>query len=109
MWYLRVQFLEVGINEPLLRDLHELAAGLDEIPLAFKRSEIDLLDNLDGKSNTRDGWCSIAGDDGAFFREAGPRHESTKLGFVGQRAVLVRLNVDAAEYGRHPANRDRCY
>jgi hypothetical protein len=77
---LRVQFLEIGINKPLLHHFDKLVIALDEVPLALQRAIVDLPNNLNSESNARRFGC---GGDGAFSRVLGPSHEGAELWFVG--------------------------
>lgn len=95
--HLRVQFLEIGIDEPLLGYFHEGLAGLGEVALAFKRAVVDLLDELDCESHIIRVRRIISRSDGAFLGVLGPCYEGAELAFVGEGAVLVGFGVGAAE------------
>jgi hypothetical protein len=69
--YLRVQFLEVGINEPLLGYFDEsVIAGSGKIALAVERTKVGLLDDLDCECDIGSGRKVIS--DVAFFGIGSP-------------------------------------
>jgi hypothetical protein len=99
-----VQLLEVGVDKPLFCDLEILViytTALDEVPLALKRTVVDLFDDLDGQGGGGSLRRCFAGRNGALFGIVCPSHEDSELGLVGQGAVLVWLNVGATKDGRH--------
>jgi hypothetical protein len=95
--HVRVQFLEVGINEPLLGHLDEVAVALDEVALAFERAVIDLLDDLDGESDVVSVWRSVVGCNSGFFGVGGPGHEVAELRLVREDAILEGLDAGTAK------------
>lgn len=78
---LRTQLLEVGADEPLLRHFHKLASFtmLDKVALAFERSEVDLLHDLDGKRNIVSSRSGFGRGDGGLLRVRCPVHEGSEL------------------------------
>jgi hypothetical protein len=56
--YVRIHFLEIRINNPLLRHFDKLAAALDEVALTLQWTVVHLLDELYGEGDARDqGKC----------------------------------------------------
>lgn len=106
----RVQLLEIGLDEIILRDLNELV-GLDphKVPLTLKRPKIDLADQLYdelgchfNKVNTACGWCSLR----VGF---GPIHELNELGLMGEALGAIRLDGVTAEKSRHNEDTDAVF
>ena len=96
---IRIQFLEIRINDPLLRYFDKVAAALDEVAFTLQRTVVDLLDELDGESYA--GRVGGRGANGGCLRVLGPGGESLHFGFVGEGAGFVGGGVGAAEYGEH--------
>jgi hypothetical protein len=100
-WHLRVQFLRVGINEPLLCHFDEFVLVFDEVSLALQRAVVDLLDELEGKGDVGSFGGVICTGNCTCSRKFRPCHEGTELVFVGQGSVLVGLSVGATKEGGH--------
>jgi hypothetical protein len=98
---LRVQFLKVGVNEPLLRHFNKLVSTIDKVPLALEWAVVDLPHELDGECDTGGLRCVVCSGHSTLFGILRPGHEGSELEFMGQYFVLVGLGVGAAEDGRH--------
>jgi hypothetical protein len=103
--FLRVELLEVRVNEPLLGDLDEYTIGAsNKVSLAIKWTVVGLLYNLDCEHNVGSRRQRIRGDDVALLGVVSPSHEGRELGFVGQDAVPVSLSIGTTKDRRHGCN-----
>jgi hypothetical protein len=100
--FLRVELLEVRVNEPLLGDLDEYTIrASNKVSLAIKWAVVGLLDNLDCKHDVGSRRRRIRGYDVALLGVVSPSHEGLELGFVGQDAVPVSLSIGTTKDRRH--------
>lgn len=106
----RVQLLEIGLDEIILRDLNELVGlGAHKVPLTLKRPKVDLADQLYdeigchfNKVNTACGWCSL----GVGF---GPIYELNELGLMREPLGAIGLDGVTAEKRRHDEDTDAVF
>jgi hypothetical protein len=106
----RVQLLEIGLDEIILRDLDELVClGAHKVPLTLKRSEVDLADELHGEFGCHCDKVNTACGQYSLRSGLGPIHELNKLVFMGEPLWPIRLDGVTAEKRGHDENTDAVF
>lgn len=109
---LRVELLEVRVDQVCLSDLDELvllAMSRDKVSLGLQGPIVDLADELDSILVSRPGLlkaCIVHGGWGCLPWECGPSHEGGELGLVLKVPGAVWRKITAAEEGAHDGSRE---